>query len=132
MNNTNLSYKSAIPSGYRIFFNGVNVAGASYRRANIVKAFSSTGVLFGLNPDPDNYHDENAIEVVAFKKGFFGIKKLLIGYIPKDIAKQLCDCELSNNLQIRIQDYWLGDEGGIRVTGDILGLKADYHKLKNK
>jgi len=124
-------FKIPIPDGYRIFFGEMDISGVNYRKNNATKALLAKKVSFGIESEPKNKADKNALKIVAFKKGLLGTKKLHIGYVPKDIAEIIATKELNNNLIPRPKEVWLGDKGGIKITIDILGLKKEYHKLQN-
>lgn len=118
-----------IPKGYRIFFGTMDVAGVSYRKADASKAFLGKSVSLGIEPEPSNKHDRNALKVVAFKKGWFLTQKLHIGYIPKDVAAVINEKNLLSVLLPRPKDIWVGDRGGFKISIDLLGPKNEYSKL---
>ena len=128
---TNQYFKVPIPKGYRIFFQEMEISGVGYRKSEVAKAFSGNQVSLGIEHEPKNKHDSNALKVIAFKKGWFGTKKLHIGYVPKNVAKTIISKNLNNNLLPRPKEIWVGDKGGIKINIEILGLKSDYHKLEN-
>lgn len=127
----NQYFKVPIPTGYRIFFEEMEISGVSFRKSEAIKAFSGKQVSLAIEPEPDNKKDQNALKVVALKKGFFSTKKLHIGYVPKAIAKIITTKNLNNELLPRPKEFWIGDKGGIKISIDILGLKTEYHNLKN-
>ncbi|MCO7225764.1 HIRAN domain-containing protein [Pleionea sp. CnH1-48] len=126
----NQYFKPPIPKGYRIFYSEIDVSGVGFRKKAIHKTFSSSNPEFYLESEPHNKHDDNAIKVMALKKGWFRTKKFHIGYVPKEVAKEIADKDLFDKLLPRIRNLWLGDRGGVKIYMDILGLKENYTKLK--
>ncbi len=57
-----------IPSGYRIFYGDMEVAGTGYRKDVIARLFRSKQINFDIEADPDNKHDPNSIKVIVIKK----------------------------------------------------------------
>ena len=124
-------FKVPIPKGYRIFFDEMEVAGVSFRKSDVVKAFLGKQVALAIEAEPRNKFDKNALKVIAFKKGFFRKKKLHLGYIPKEIASVIAERDLNHDLLPRPKELWVGDRGGMKIVIDILGLKDEYNKLNN-
>lgn len=122
-------FKVPIPKGYRIFFSEMEIAGVSFRKSDVIKAFHGKDVALAIEAEPSNKFDKNALKVIAFKKGFFRKKKLHLGYIPKEIASVISDQDLNHDLLPRPKEFWVGDRGGMKVVIDILGLKNEYSKL---
>lgn len=123
-------FKVPIPKGYRIFFRGVQLAGASYRKKELIEAVSVAEVRMSFEPEPENAHDKNAIKVIAEIDGWIRTKHLHLGYIPRDIAALIHDSELDMDLLPRPTELWVGDKGGVSFVFDILGRKDEYVKLK--
>jgi hypothetical protein len=128
---TNQYFKVPIPSGYRIFFNQMEVSGVGYRKSELAKALSGKQMTLGIEAEPNNKHDKNALKIIAFKKWLFGTKKLHIGYVPKEVAQTIALKNLNKGLLPRLKEIWVGDKGGVKVNIDILGLKSEYHKIEN-
>lgn len=71
-----------------------NVAGVTfkdnpaetYTRLDKISMYSNFGSTFGLDREPYNEYDFNAIAVRQYFKSGASIK---IGYVPKDLAKKL-------------------------------------------
>mgnify|MGYP002700210403 CR=1 FL=1 len=76
----------------------MEVAGVSYRKPEVAKAFSGKQVSLGLEAEPKNKRDKNALKVVAFKKGLFDTKKIHIGYVPKEVAEIIAEKNLNIDL----------------------------------
>jgi len=112
-----------IPDGYRIYADRVEVAGiANYRRD--AQIFISAGKKWvELQRDPDNAYDQNAIKVIGCKKGFFGTKRLMLGYVPRDIAKVMVDGGVFELISARLLKTYLGNDGFVEVMFQIVGPK---------
>ncbi|WP_423841138.1 HIRAN domain-containing protein [Vibrio mytili] len=125
-------YKVAIPKGYRIYFKAIDIAGAHHKKNEIIHVMRAKTVKFVLEPEPTNPYDSNAIKVIAIKKGWFFSSSFHIGYIPKNIAKQICDKSLLLELIPRPKRAWFGDRGGISFSIDLLGTKANYSSFQSE
>lgn len=119
-------YKVPVPNGYRIYFQAFNLAGVGFRKDDAIKAFSGSMVELAIEPEPTNKKDENALRVIALKKGWFRTKKLHIGYVPKKLSAFIAKENVSLNLLPRPKSMWVGDEGGIRIEIDLLGPKEGF------
>ena len=124
-------FKVPIPKGYRIFFSEMEVAGVSFRKSDVIKAFHGKEVALAIEAEPSNKFDKNALKIIAFKKGFFRKKKLHLGYLPKEIASVIADQDLNHDLLPRPKDLWVGDRDGMKIVIDILGMKNEYSKFKS-
>ena len=127
----NKRFNVPIPKGYQIFFNEMEVSGVGFRRKNATKALSGRSVDLAIEPEPSNKYDSNALKVIAFKKvWFFFQRKLLIGYIPKEIAAEISRKKIANDILPRLKYVWIGDSGVIKIYIDILGKKYLYKGFK--
>lgn len=124
---TNFNVK--IPKGLRIFYQEFDVSGVSFRKKELEKALKGSKAEFGLEPEPTNFHDKNAIKIVVFKKRLIFNNTIHVVYVPKELAKEICCRNLQEKLLPRPKSLWVGSEGGIRFSVDLLGKKEDYHLM---
>lgn len=127
-------FKVPMPKGYRKFEPVFEVAGLHHRRGNLIKIMKNrTAITFTLIPEPGNRHDRNAIKLVASRKGLIFTIRRQLGYIPADIAAHIATTNLLSVLLFRPSTLWVGDRGGISLTGDLIGPKEHYEQyLQNQ
>jgi hypothetical protein len=70
------------------------LAGAKHRQDKVLDAMEvmadgPTDVFFVA--EPSNPHDKNAVRVEIEKKGLFRKKRVMIGYLPRDVAASVVD-----------------------------------------
>lgn len=124
----NNKYNEPIPKGYRIYFGDLEVAGIKHRIDAFESALSGRFLGLQMYHDKRNKHDKNAIEIYMRVKGWFFTKSYHIGFVPKDVAKQVAELGCYDDIQPRLRSVWLGDRGGARASFDLLGLKTEYAK----
>jgi len=118
----------AIPDGFQIFEERLEVAGIVHRRADAA-AFVSRGkdIWLELSPEPNNAHDRNAIRVIGCAKGFFGTKRYFLGYVPAPVASAIAQGDYVRRIQPRLLKAWIGDTGYVEILFQILGPKGDRY-----
>lgn len=118
----------AIPDGFQIFEERLEVAGISHRKADAV-AFVRRGkdIWLELSPEPNNPYDRNAIRVIGCAKGFFGTKRYFIGYVPAKVASAIVHHDYVRKIQPRLLKTWIGDTGYVEVLFQILGPKGERY-----
>lgn len=126
----NIYFKEPIPKGMRIFVKQFEVMMAKEYINQIEKIANSKTPEIVLESEPKNKYDTNAIKVLAKKKVLFWEITLMLGYLPRDLAKFITEYNLIKNLIPRAKSIWFGDEGGFSFTIDLLGNKDDYESYK--
>ena len=76
-----------------------------------------------LNENLETKHDPNAIKVIGCNKGFFGIKRRFIGYVPKDVSRLIVEGRYLNQICPRMLRTYVGDLGFVEIQFQILGPK---------
>ena len=122
-------FKPKMPKGYRIFFNTFDVALANEYAHQIERLVGSKNVTLQLEAQPKNEYDPNAILIMGRKKGLIWSSTLVLGYLPKYIAKEVSEKKLTNLLIPRPQEMWEGDRGGFKFTVDLVGTREAYNKF---
>lgn len=121
-----IRFKEPIPSGYRIYYGQVAVAGVGRRKPQAQAAASGRDLQIVLEFEPANKHDRNAVKVVARYKGWFLKHSDMIGYLPRDLAEEIASKEVLPLLKARPKELWVGDRGGMDFIIDLLGPKKEY------
>jgi hypothetical protein len=127
---SNHYFKPKMPKGYRIFYGNFNVALAKEYVSQIEELVGAKDVKFELEPHPKNKYDPNAILVTAAKKGLLWTSNLILGYLPKEIAKEVTEKELAKSLIPRPKEIWTGDRGGFSFVIDLVGPKPLYKEFE--
>lgn len=68
-----------------VAYDYVDVAGLKYRAENVaafIEAAAKCAPQVRLVPEPDNYHDENAIKVMGAWPSNLGVEERHLGYVP--------------------------------------------------
>lgn len=76
--------------------------------------------------DPRNMHDPNAIKVIGCAKGLFGIKRLMLGYVPRDIANAMANAGVVALIRPRLLKTYQGKGGFLEVLFQIVGPKKSF------
>ena len=119
-----------IPKGMQIY-DGGKVAGIFYRKASAAKFIRGKEHQVELVREPNNRHDPNAIQVFGSVRGLFGKKRLLIGYVPADIAKRLVSTGILRSVVPRLR-YLKLDGDYITVSFEIVGPKSTIEQYSPK
>ncbi len=119
-------FKIAIPKGYRIYFNNMEVAGTYFKKENIIKAFSNEQIEISFEPEPNNEYDKNAIKIIILNQNN---EKYHIGYIPKEISKTIQKHKMIGYIIPRLKYINFKNTDNLFVEFDILGLKSEYAKF---
>jgi hypothetical protein len=112
-----------IPDGYRIYADRIEVAGIANYRTDAESFISAGEKWVELQRDPQNAFDRNAIKVIGCKKGFFGTKRLMLGYVPRDVARVMVESGVAEIIQARLLKTYLGKGGFLEVLFQIVGPK---------
>ena len=110
-----------IPVGFQIFEDRLSVAGTSFREKDAAAfAKTRTGWL-EFERDTDNKHDRNAIRVIGCTRDFSGTKRRFVGYVPKEISKQIVVSRFWGKIQPRLRRTNVSSDGYIDIEFQILG-----------
>lgn len=105
----------AIPEGMQIHITGVEVAGTYYRLSDALAFAKGSNQWLLLEREPRNKHDPNAIKVIGAYKGWFMNHRKHIGYVPADIAKELCQRPDLELIVPRLRNIWCGESGSDKL-----------------
>jgi hypothetical protein len=122
-------FKIAIPKGYRIYFNQMEVSGTHFHQEDTLIAFSSNKVEMTIEDEKDNEHDKNALKIIITNKDN---EKYHIGYIPKEISKIIAEDKLLYYIAPRLKYINFYNQDNLIVEFDILGLKSEYSKFSKR
>src|SRR5699024_7502577 len=67
----------------------VSVAGVQRNQDDAIKVISGDTFSFKLEKEPNNPYDKNAIKVIGIFEASGEEKSLFIGYVPKEVAKEI-------------------------------------------
>jgi len=119
-----------IPEGMQIY-DGGEVAGIHHRKAAASKFIRGRGHSLELVREPRNRHDPNAIQVFGSVAGLFGRKRLLLGYVPADMAEKVATAGVFDSILPRLR-YLRLDGEYVTVSFEILGPKALLERYRPK
>ena len=86
----NLRIKVPVPRGWRIWRRNVPVMGTRFRNAAAIRFAYGKDYNIRLVREPDNVHDEHAIQVIGLRRLFLFIRvSEHIGYVPAEIALEI-------------------------------------------
>jgi hypothetical protein len=125
-------FKSSIPTGMRIFENGVDVAELNKHGHAARKFAKRCKRKICLECISDQKDDPKAIRVIGKSKGWFFESSKYIGYVPANIAKKLMLAELADKVKARLQSISIDNKHSIEIRFDIFGPKNDYKKYRSK
>ena len=107
MGQTKLKFDDKYPEGHKTLARWIDIAGLHLRerQAAVVQFASFKKQRVSMKPEPNNRHDCNALAV--YGHGVAGLifkskKKVFLGYVPADLAKQIADNNLQSVAQIHL------------------------------
>lgn len=116
-----------IPPGYQIYCKDPSLAGSNYRRVDKLRFAESSGQTLRLEREPDNPKDPNAIQVI----GDCIDDDYVIGYLPKQIAKQITNAGLFDVIKPRLCRIYIGERGDgyVEIQYQIVGPKSSKQQF---
>lgn len=124
-----------IEKGYQILYKTVAM-GTNKRKSEILEALScKTNIKIDFIKEENNEVDKNAIAIYmsGTRKYFIFFEKEInnrIGYVKKEIAKNLNDYTLIDDIVFRATSMYLNKNGYINFYFDILIKKTKFKELK--
>lgn len=120
----------AIPEGFQIFEERLEVAGISHRKREAAEFARNHEIWLELERDANNAHDKNAIRVIGCAKGLSGTKRHFIGFVPASVAKLIAEGQYFEKIRPRLLKTWIGDTGYVEILFQILGPKGERYKYE--
>lgn len=117
-----------IPDGFQIYEDWVDVAGIHVRKSAAIAFVMSRAGWIELERDYVNQHDKNAIQVLGCNKGWFGTKRRLIGYLPRDVSRRVVENGFWGLIRPRLLKTYVGDTDFVEVVLQILGPKGKQYE----
>lgn len=129
------------------FTNMVSVVGVQHRRdsaaafASAARKAERSGLIYGVNLqfEPNNPHDPNALAVIgaADRKRLFGgiqAQEWKIGYLPREVAAEVCDQLIRPGLSVGIELYSIyeGREGFVDFKIIVLAPPGHSHSARSR
>lgn len=126
-------FKQPIPADFRIFVPAFEVPMAKEYAHQVDRLvdWEGRGRLY-LESEPGNKYDSNAILILGSKKGLLWSTNLVLGYVPRDLARKITRSGWVGRLLPRPKSMWRGDRGGFSFEVDLLGKKSDYTEFKSQ
>lgn len=119
-----------IPDGFQIYEERLEVAGLAHHKADAARFARGKQKALEWEPEPQNRHDKNAIRLFGCYKGFFRTKRILIGYVPKEVAETMVERGLVADAQPRLLKTFVSDGGFIEILFQVVGPKARIREYK--
>ena len=119
-----------IPDGLQIFEERLEVAGVSFRKDDATAFATTKDGWLELERELGNKYDPNAIKVIGCNKGFFGIKRRFIGYVPKEISRLIVEGKYLDQIHPRLLKTYIGDRGFVEILFQILGPKGKKFEFR--
>ena len=119
------------PDDFQIFEQRVPVAGLHYRKGTVLKFANCKKPYLVFERELDNQYDPNAIKIIGLDKVLFNIKIGLLGYVPRDLAKQIVESGYYSRVFPRISYFPAPKDKYLDLYFDLLGPKGEkdaFHK----
>jgi len=129
-------FNEPIPKDYQNLYAEIELAGLFKNLDNGSEFLKGTNQSLILQTEPSNQYDRNAIAIYGnfTKKNlllFSSEKSCKLGYLPKEIAKDIKTNNLIGTIKIRLRYIGIGDKGG-KITLGLLIPKTLMKKLKQQ
>lgn len=121
-----------IPDNYCIYVSQAEVMGVHHRKTIVSTFCKATGQDVFLEPEPDNYHDCNAIKIIGTWDSFFWKRRRLLGYVSRDLAKQIHDDGLEGVVRARLLKTYLGNDGYVEVFYQLIAPREFVMQARAK
>jgi uncharacterized protein YprB with RNaseH-like and TPR domain len=115
-----------VPKGCQIFEMRLEPVGLAYRKANATTFVNASRQWLEMEPEPLHGFDKNAIRVMGCWKGFLGVRKVLIGYVPKEVARVLVTYGFLGQVRPRLLKTYLGYDGQVQVLFQLIGIRERF------
>ncbi|MDD5090831.1 MAG: hypothetical protein PHQ23_07915 [Candidatus Wallbacteria bacterium] len=113
-----------LPEGFSVFEDLIGVAGIK-QHIEDARAFSrSASPWLEMERDQDSGHNASRIKIHGCSRRFLFRCKRLIGYVPEQIARPICEGGFFEELQIRLVRIRVSGRGAVHVLFRIIGPKT--------
>jgi len=119
-----------IPESMQIYEYDVSPAGAFFKNRVVVDFTKAENPSLGLERDVSNKDDPNAIKIIGYSKGDFGVQKYDLGLLPEEIARRIVQGGFLGHVQARLRALRYGEYKEVRF--EILGPRGGkefYHDI---
>lgn len=120
----------AIPSGFQIYEERLEVVGIQHRRKEAIKFASDRNLSLEFEHDPGNANDHNAIKVIGLIRTHQNVTRHFIGYIPREISNPIMERGYYPKIIPRLIKTYVSDSGYVEVLFQILGPKGEFKSYK--
>jgi hypothetical protein len=124
-----LRFHPAIPGGWRIWKEDVEVAGIATRIADVRKFVYGRSQDLRLEQDADNARDPNAIKVMGHYKGWFFSHVAHIGFVPAEEAEAISRRDFADFMP-RLRSIWIGDQTSLAIVVKFDVLETNKPRTK--
>ncbi len=125
----NLHFSLAIPHGWRLWVEDVQVVGILLQIADVKKFAHGRKQELQLEQTPVNNHDPSSIKVIGLYKSWFLNCTGHIGFLPEEYAEIMARKNISGFLPC-LRSIWIGDRSptDVAVRFDILEITRSRSK----
>jgi len=119
-----------LQDGFQIYHERLEIAGIHHYKEGALNFIKKDNQWLEFEREYNNVYDDNAIRILGCWKGIFGIKKVTLGYVPRDIARHIAQTKSFDKVKPRLLKTYLGSSGYVEVLFQIIGPKE--HALEYK
>ena len=112
-------FDNEIPENYKKYLTS-EVAGLFFRKKEAQGFANGANQSLEFEREFNNSHDKYAIKII----GITASSRYFIGYIPKDISKQIVETDMLNNIQPLLIKIYQNFNNDIEIKFIIIGLKS--------
>jgi hypothetical protein len=114
-----------IELGKRIIFGGIELKRLDKEIAADIEGRSDVNLVFDIEPDAHKYAGAFAVWAEGPRINDF------VGYLPKEVAQDIREYGIFDDLTVRVDHIWIGDRGGAIVRVNIDGPPSIIELMKN-
>lgn len=104
-----------LPPDTGIYAERLGVAGVEHRKAAAARFIRGKELRLELEPEPSNAYDKHALRVFGVWKGWLRRRRVLLGYVPRDVAKVVAEGRFLPEIQPRLIKTYLGGGGFFEI-----------------
>lgn len=120
----------AIPDGYQIYEERLEIAGLAHRKADASRFVRGKHKSLEWERDVSNSYDTNAIKLLGRYKYLFMSRCVFLGYVPRAVAKTIVERGLWGEVRPRLLKTYISGAGFVEILFQVLGPKARINKYR--
>jgi hypothetical protein len=110
-------FLAAIPKGYQLLADRLSITGVQFRKQEALRFAAAGGQSLRLEREPTNTYDANAVKVIGTSDG----GEHFLGYLPREIAKQVAEAGLFEAVRPHLTDIFVGHNQYIDIGFQLIG-----------